>query len=388
MGLSLILSLGSGWYGEIPLMSLLRVPSRFLFLFDFSISMILGFGVDALVRGKITGIIFKPASWLAATAVGSLAIGLALTVWISSGLLPVELLWGLVLFTASLGFLGLIRYAHIRSRVIIIGITLILGVDLGVAGNSQLRWVKLDVEDTKQLRIVILMNNLLSPERIYSPSYQISQLTSERMDLEMISGIDPMQLAHFVSYFSDATNIPVNEYSIPIPPLNDEPVGESNKGILPNAEKLGWMNVGWMVTGENFENPEGWELVSHADGKYIYKNLLIRPRAWVQVSSDKIDTEFSEAIITQFSPNKIEVKAQGPGTLILAEVVYPGWKAKVDGLTVPIGEISGLLRSVQLDTGQHQIEFSYWPHWITVGFMAQFSGLLLIVFLIRRKEKS
>ena len=140
--------------------------------------MIIGFGVDALVRGKITGLIFKPASWLAATAVGGLSIVLSVTVWISTGLLPLELLWGLVLFTASLGFLFLIKYAHIRTRVIIIGVTLILGVDLGVAANSQLRWVKSGVEDTTELRIAIIINDLQPQDRVYSPSYQISQLTS------------------------------------------------------------------------------------------------------------------------------------------------------------------------------------------------------------------
>ena len=66
MGLSLILSTSSGWYGNIPILSLLRVPSRFLFLFDFSTTLILGFCIDALVRGESYRESFsdQPPGWL------------------------------------------------------------------------------------------------------------------------------------------------------------------------------------------------------------------------------------------------------------------------------------------------------------------------------------
>jgi hypothetical protein len=388
MGLSLILSMGSRWYGNIPILSLLRVPSRFLFLFDFSTTMILGFSIDALIRGDCTGIIFKSASWLAVMAVGGLAILLAIVLRFITGSLPVEMLWGLILFTISLGILFLIRYIPIQGDVIIIGLTLIIGIDLGVAGNSQLRWVAEVPAEQIELRIANSITKFQLQGRGYSPSYQVSQLTSERMNIEMISGVDPMQLERFVRYFSDATNIPVNEYSIPLPPLNEDPIGDSNRGILPDAEKLGWMNVEYMVTGERFENPVGWEHLSRVDGTYIYINLHNRPRAWVQASSEEIDSVFSEATINYYSPNKIYVTANGPGTVVLAEVSYPGWKVKIDGKNVPIGKISSLLRSVQIDAGEHQIEFSYWPHWITIGFITQLFGLILIAFIMSRKEKA
>jgi hypothetical protein len=316
MGLSLILSMGSGWYGNIPILSLLRVPSRFLFLFNFSTAMILGFSIDALVRGECTEIIFKPASWLAAMAFGGLAILLSVVVWIITGSLPVEMLWGLILFTISLGFLFLIKYIPIRGGAIIVGLTLIIGIDLGVAGNSQLRWVTEAPAEQNDLRIANMITNLQLQGRGYNPSYQVSQLTSERFNFEMISGVDPMQLERFVRYFSDATNIPVNEYSIPLPPLNEDPIGDSNRGILPDAEKLGWMNVEYMVSGERFENPIGWELLSRGDGVYIYKNLHNRPRAWVQASSGEIDSVISEAIINYYSPNIIKITAKGPGTVV------------------------------------------------------------------------
>ena len=246
----------------------------------------------------------------------------------------------------------------------------------------------MDSVEQNEMRIANVLTSLQLQGRVYSPSYQVSQLSSERMGIEMISGIDPMQLVRFVNYFSDATNIPVNGYSIPLPPLDEDPIGDSNHGIIPDADKLGWMNVELIVTGERFENPNDWELIRISDHTFFYKNLLNRPRAWVQASSREIDSVFTEAVIDFYSPNRINLTANGPGTVVLAEVSYPGWRVKVDGNMAPIGEISGLLRSVQIGAGEHQIEFTYWPRWIIIGFISQLFGLILIAFILRRKEKA
>ncbi len=386
LGLSLALALSGGGLGTIPLLNLLRVSSRFLFLFSFSAVVVLGIGLDLILEETDENGVLKPASWLAAAAVGSLTTLLAVAVWFGTGTLSLEIAWGATFSILSLAFMFLDRYLPLPRRLELAVLTILITLDLGVVGYSQLRWVESNQVDRDGMRIANIVAELEPETRVYSPSYQISQLAAERSNLQMISGIDPMQLIGFIGYMEGASNIPLTEYSVTIPPLTSEPISESNQGIIPNAEKMGWMNVGLIVTGEEFEKSEDWELVREFDNQFIYRNQLTLPRAWVQKSSEKIDQVISEGNITYYSPNKITVEAEGNGFLVLAEVVYPGWTAKVDGKDKEIVELAGLLRSVEIGEGRHEIVFTYWPNWLTIGLAVQFIGILLIFFAIKVKK--
>ncbi len=55
----------------------------------------------------------------------------------------------------------------------------------------------------------------------------------------------------------------------------------------------------------------------------------------------------------------MELNALGKGHLYTSDVMYPGWRARVDGEDVKIEKWENLFRSVPVSAGNHKIEFYY-----------------------------
>jgi hypothetical protein len=77
--------------------------------------------------------------------------------------------------------------------------------------------------------------------------------------------------------------------------------------------------------------------------------------------------EAREARLVERTPNRIEVKAEGPGLMVLSEIYDPDWQAEVDGRTAEIVRANGILRGVYLEEGMHRITFIYRPAGLTAG---------------------
>lgn len=150
---------------------------------------------------------------------------------------------------------------------------------------------------------------------------------------------------------------------------------------------MGWMNVGILITSRELPNPSGWELLKVVDGTAIYKNLTVKPRAWVQNSDKIVEEAFRRVTIIDYSSNNIILQADGPGMLVLAEVNYPGWKASVDGNSVKIVSLLGLFRMVQLPPGNHEVVFSYQPRFLIPGVIIGCLGWVAIILAIRKGRK-
>ncbi len=76
----------------------------------------------------------------------------------------------------------------------------------------------------------------------------------------------------------------------------------------------------------------------------------------------------------------MQVRASGPGRLVLSEIHYPGWFASIDGEPAHIERAYQILRSVQLEEGEQDIVFKYNPVSVYIG-LAMAAGLWLNVLL-------
>lgn len=56
---------------------------------------------------------------------------------------------------------------------------------------------------------------------------------------------------------------------------------------------------------------------------------------------------------------RYEVSSSTPGMLVTSEIVYPAWKAYIDGEKVDIATAFGLLRAIELPAGTHVVEFRF-----------------------------
>jgi hypothetical protein len=77
---------------------------------------------------------------------------------------------------------------------------------------------------------------------------------------------------------------------------------------------------------------------------------------------------------------RLEATASGPGFLVLVDAFDPGWKATLDGRTVPIVRANGSFRAVPVPAGRHLVELIYRPGSIVAGLLV--STVTLVVGLV------
>jgi hypothetical protein len=78
----------------------------------------------------------------------------------------------------------------------------------------------------------------------------------------------------------------------------------------------------------------------------------------------------------------LHVAVDSPCVLVLSELDYPGWRASVDGTSVPILRTDGILRALALPTGEHEVVFDYRPASVAVGATVSAVTLALAVGLV------
>ncbi|MBK8028848.1 MAG: YfhO family protein [Chloroflexi bacterium] len=79
----------------------------------------------------------------------------------------------------------------------------------------------------------------------------------------------------------------------------------------------------------------------------------------------------------------ISVNAPRMGWLYLADTDYPGWKATLDGESVPIYRANLMFRAVQVDAGLHEVVFRYEPAWAAPALLITVVSLVILLFLFR-----
>lgn len=385
--IALFIALGWINLSWLPLANLARVPSRALLLVNFGAIVLAGMGLDALIRGEESGILPRPASWLIITGIMAMAVLVSLGVILITGTAPLEFIWGMAAAILAFSLLMLWKGKLIGRRGFLAGVVTILCLDMGGVSYMQIHWMDQEQIDQQGAVLATQVKEMAEGSRIYSPNYQLPQLAAERAGLEMISGIDPMQLVSFSDYLYEAANVQRGEYSVTLPPLNGDPIELSNLDVVPRPTELGWMNVGILLTSQELPNPSGWDLVKVVDGTAIYKNLLVKPRAWVQNNDQVVEEAFRRVTIIDYAPNLIKIQANGPGWLVLAEVNYPGWKAYVDGEPEEIVSLQGLMRMIQLPPGKHEVEFSYQPRYLVPGVILGCLGWIAVILVTRKGRR-
>jgi hypothetical protein len=209
--------------------------------------------------------------------------------------------------------------------------------------------------------------------RVYSPSYSLPQPDT----FQHVDGVDPLHLSIFEKFMAHATGIPSTGYSVTIPDFASEDISTANAGAIPDARELGLLNVKYIVAEFPIEAPD-LKLIRTFGRTHLYENLAAQPRAWLV---DEAALQENQAEITFWSPNQVRVRARGPGQLLLSEIMYPGWQAKVDGVTTPIEIANGVLRSLRLSAGEHEIIFEFHPRTVYWGGAITGLGLLALIGL-------
>ncbi|MBI3090056.1 MAG: YfhO family protein [Candidatus Tectomicrobia bacterium] len=84
---------------------------------------------------------------------------------------------------------------------------------------------------------------------------------------------------------------------------------------------------------------------------------------------DEAEGAVGTAQISRFEPNRlvVEVEARQPAYLVLSEINYPGWRARVDGTSARVHTANYVLRAVYVPAGRHRVEWFFSPWSVRVG---------------------
>ena len=73
-----------------------------------------------------------------------------------------------------------------------------------------------------------------------------------------------------------------------------------------------------------------------------------------------------------------EVTLETPGLVVLSEVAYPGWVARIDGQRVPSLRAYGLLRAVAVPAGSWRVEWRYQSLAVNLGVGLSLGAVFLV----------
>jgi Bacterial membrane protein YfhO len=91
-----------------------------------------------------------------------------------------------------------------------------------------------------------------------------------------------------------------------------------------------------------------------------------------------------DAWLVEYEPERVvvDVVSRGHGLLVLSDLFYPGWTARVDGREVDVERADYLLRGVPLPDGRHRVEFRYEPLSWRIGWILSLVALLALLALV------
>lgn len=362
----------------LPGLSLLRVPPRILPIAGFCLIMLAAAAIDALLGNNLDQLSWRRAR-LGIVAIIGLQAGLGLPIWGFAGQVPVNYLVGFALSMVFLIAVSAFANKKIGQRSFWVLLVALILLDLGSMDASLFTNKDKNAVLAEGSQVAAFLAQQPGQFRVYSPSYSIPQQTAAEYGLELADGVDPLQLQSYADFMQTATGIKNEDYSVTLPAIGNDPSND-NQGARPDVARLALLNVGFVASEFEISVP-GLELINKFGTTYLYKLKANHPRAFIE---NKPDTAVS---FKQWTPNRITLTAEGPGRLVLSELMYPGWIASVDGHQVVIESYQEVLRSIQLEEGEHEVIFEFRPLSVYFGLMICLLTIAFFGFAWWRKKK-
>jgi hypothetical protein len=184
----------------------------------------------------------------------------------------------LVMLGVALALFGKLSARPLMALFALVVIADVVWIDLAlVEGHAKDEWLDPYAELADTLRAD-------GAVRVYSPSYSLPQQAAAYWEIPQFGGVDPFQIAEYVVAAELATGVPVDGYSVTIPPYagdgdEQDVLVTANRGAPLDADLLGR----WLVTHviAVFEiDADGlvlWSRVETPQGTvYVYRNMFAR----------------------------------------------------------------------------------------------------------------
>jgi hypothetical protein len=361
---------------KIPLVDLLRVPARALFITGMALAALAGIALQACLSGLEKSDLRRGRLLLAGLICFTLLMS-ALFFWLTQPL-PPGIIWGCLFAVASAVWIMAGLSVRLPHRVWILGIFALCLIDLLGVDAASFEPRSAETVLASGAEAAAYLKSQPGDFRTYSPSYSLPQQRAVVDGLRLADGVDPLQLQTYVEFMEHASGVPVEGYSVTVPPFANGDPATANKQYVPYARLLGMLNVAYVLAEFDLD-ALGLAPLRQIGETRVYANQHLRPPAWIEPEDERLGIPVRTASLVSWEPNRIEVAAAGPGALVLSEIAYPGWKAWMDGEPVPMLTRYELLRSVDLPAGSHRVVFEFQPWTLIIGLAAALLGWAVVL---------
>jgi hypothetical protein len=401
-------------YRQLPLTAMFRGPDRFLWPADFCLSILVGFGTNALVSGQFSEGAqsrFRPFILLVGAGVYWLLAG---------GFRPLE--WLLLFGLISAVMLASWKASNRMSDFAIIGTLL---MSLMVLARSPLLGFLADarVELTSKRPVFDAIAPRAGEERRVlalgkNADFSIMQKSPTIFGLQGVGDYEPMTSRRYAEFYVKmvigntpaARMVNLNQFYF-----------QSN--LVPRNRVLVNLTAMRFLAVDDALNDSGGKIATYSNigrigSTTLYENEQALPRALfvprVAVVSDaqemlnalsspafpvgttalieappvdgfygsSDDVGSAEITLDHSELVSVRVFSGGGGFLFLADQFYPGWYATVNEKPAPILRANYAFRAVRVPPGQSEVVFRYRPKSLEVGLgvtVTTLAGLLLLL---------
>ena len=273
-------------------------------------------------------------------------------------------------------------YKQIRlNKFFLISIILVTMAEL-----LMLDWARLTVpikpKDQVPQEVYQYLKQDKSLYRVFCLTRCIPQKQAAIHGLQLVDGYATPQLKNYYDQFIQLSQVFWDRYTLVLPPFEIYKFRE----IQPIGSELAGYNIKYVISPHQIKDKDF--ILKKEFGNYlVYENKIVKPRAYFG--------NVKEAPIMEYSPNyiKVDTSTATRNELIVAEVYYPGWVARLDGKKeVEIKQIHNKLRQVEIEKGTKFVEIYYNPKSYQLGKTITLFTLLAILFstlyIIQTKKES
>jgi len=149
----------------------------------------------------------------------------------------------------------------------------------------------------------------------------------------------------------------------------------ANEGVLPRT---------WVVGAQEEVDSEDEALDAVTDPGFDPRSEAVVERAVEGLAQEAVAAPPGNSRIETYGPERVVLRAstQARSLLVLSDLHYPGWKARLDGRDVPIERVNYLMRGIALPAGDHRVEFRYEPLSWRIGWIVSLLGLLTLSVIL------
>ena len=387
------------YYKYLPVIATFRIPARAVLMFDFILSIFAGFGIHYLQESGLK--LARYGLSILFTAILAICMYAGIVTF-QVPLASKEVMAAISIFAGTVVLLSLTFAMKNRTPVIWL-IIAALFVDLYIVYSDSVPRLNSNGLLQKQSHEMVLEKDA-SLYRVNVPGYrgEFYGLPGRGVKYHYygINGNTPIILKDYFNFIYSMADVPKPEK---IRHTFSQELFSPNIAFSSRILGLKYALVettdGYkMLSTENYQ-PRAMILremsftPSYEGHLQILKNPAFDPQKKVLLEDSarsavakigQIDAVGQDTVdIEQYSPNRLVLRADSPagGILLLSELYYPGWKAYVDGTSVPILRADYLLRAIPLGPGKHSIEVVYRPMSFIVGSAVSLFALLVLLFL-------